>query len=157
MSLCFCGKELKPSHNYCDFQCMLDAAKAEGGVVYTPNGLPVKCIRADGNMYEHEHGDHPDYKFPVKVEYIGPIGEDEIHDYTMVTGKEPSDEEAIRKFHEQTHALLYTDGTIAVTLYECCYSMWLVKGGKCLGGKYASQHRLATKLEENPDVTIPLQ
>ena len=146
MSLCFCGKELQPGHNYCDFLCMIEAAKAEGGVVFTPNGLPIKCIHANGNMYEHEHGDHPDYKFPVKVEYIGPIGEDEIHDYTMMTGKEPSDEEAIRRFFSQTHALIYTDGTVAVTLYEARYAMWLVNSGKYLGGKGAFEYRLATKL-----------
>ena len=143
---CFCGKETQPGHNYCDFLCMIEAAKAEGGVVSTPNGLPIGSIHANGNMYEHEHGDHPDYKFPVQVEYIGPVGEDEIHDYTMMTGKEPPDEESVRRLNGQTHALIYTDGTIAVTLYESCYAMWLVQSGKNLGGKYASEYRLATKL-----------
>lgn len=143
---CFCGKETQPGHNYCDFLCMIEAAKAEGGVVSTPNGLPIGSIHANGNMYEHEHGDHPDYKFPVKVNYNGPIGEDEIQDYTMITGKEPSDEEAIRSLFRQTHALIYTDGTVAVTLYEGSYAMWQVNSGKYLGGKYASEYRLATKL-----------
>ena len=143
---CFCGKELQSGHNYCDFQCMIEAAKAEGGEVHTPNGLPIKSIHANANMYEHEHGDHPDYKFPVEIEYVGPIGEDEIHDYTMITGKEPPNEEAVRRLNGQTHALIYTDGTVAVTLYECCYAMWSVKSGKYLGGKYASEYRLSTKL-----------
>lgn len=106
-----CGKL-----NYtCDWACAVEVAKKAGGKVFTPNGLPIRSIKADGTMLEHEHGDHPDYQFPVEVEYVGPPSKD-------------------GSYSNETHALIYQDGSIALTLYECCYSIWRLFDGVCLGG-----------------------
>ncbi len=112
----FCGKETPfKSRNYCGWDCHVEEAKQNGGILHTPNGLPVKCIRHDGLMMECEHGDHPDYKFPIEVEYIG--GEPEFDG-----------------FPTETHALIYTDGSVAVSLYECCFAMWYLPSGTFGGG-----------------------
>jgi hypothetical protein len=58
-------------------------------------------------MLEHEHGDHPDYQFPVKVE--SPQG-------------------------MQVHALLYTDGYVALTIFESSYALWNIRTGKLVEG-----------------------
>jgi len=78
------------------------------------------CVKANGDMLECEHGDHPDYIFPVTVEYVGPRIELPPWDDSYVP---------------QLHTLIYTDCSIAVTLYECCYAMWSVsRGGENNGG-----------------------
>lgn len=105
-----CGKEIKDYLNYCDGDCLIQSAKDAGGRVHCPNGLPIRCIKHDNTMLEHEHGDHPDYKFPVTVVWGG------------------NDRET------ETHALIYNDRTIAVTMYECCYYMWLLRDGTLLHG-----------------------
>ena len=108
-----CGKEVPEHLNYCDWDCHVAVAKAAGGKVHTPNGLPIGCIRHDNLMLECEGGDHPDYKFPATIQYIGPL-----------------DDES----HEELHAVIYLDGSMALTLYECCYAMWSLRDGDCLGG-----------------------
>lgn len=110
--------------NYCSWECGVEIAKTEGGQVFTPNGLPIRCIRHDGNMYEHEHGDHQDYKFPVDVEFQGDITEDHRKDFEMMCGRPAKDDGEVRDMNGQTHALIYTDGSVALTMYECCYAMW---------------------------------
>jgi hypothetical protein len=151
MNTCVCGKEIEtPGLNYCTWQCQIDSAKASGYTVHTPNGLPIRCIKGDGSMLEHEHGDHPDYKHPVEIEYYGPIDDDLRHDYEMMAGKAPESDDDVRSLFGETHALIYTDGYIAVTLYECCYAMWSVRDGKCLGGKFVKPetHRLVIQEED---------
>lgn len=150
----FCGK-LNQYMNYCDWKCIVNAAKRDGGKLHTPNGLPICSVKADGTMLEHEHGDHPDYKFPVEVEYVGPVEQSDFYDYEMVCGTKAPDDEAIRKYRRETHALIYTDGTIALTMYEHCYAMWHLSDGHWLGGqlwksgsgpgKKGSNHRLNTE------------
>jgi hypothetical protein len=121
----YCGKETAPSHNYCDGACVIAHASAEGGFVHTPNGLPVRCVRFDGLMTEMEGGDHPDYRFPVEIEsYDVPYG---------------APETGIQLQYPQTEALIYTDGSIALTLYECNYSMWSLYDGDPLGGTLQSK------------------
>lgn len=128
-----CGKETPPHSNYCDWDCMVAHAKAEGGVVFTPNGLPIKSIKFDSTMLEHSHGDHPDYKFPVDVEFVGKLTDDHYEDYKhMAPPDAPKDEESVRRVFGETHALIYTDGSIAVTLYECNYSMFHLREGEML-------------------------
>lgn len=78
--------------------------------VIAPNGLPITCWRANGNELEHPHADHPTYRFPVDVEWTGVFSE--------------SDE-----CHTETHALIYTDDFIALTIYECCYAVWSLADG----------------------------
>ena len=55
---CGCGKPTEDYLNYCNWDCHVQAVIREGGRVHTPNGLPVRCIKADGTLLEHEHGDH---------------------------------------------------------------------------------------------------
>jgi hypothetical protein len=110
-----CSAEAPEHCNYCDWGCHIDHAKALGGQVHLPNGLPINCIRADGTMLEHAHGDHPDYKFPVAAEFV------------------PRESDLESWERRETHALIYTDGHIAVTLYECCYALWRGDGA-CIGG-----------------------
>lgn len=127
----FCGKETTPHDNYCDWNCMIGNAKANGGRVHTPNNLPIRSINAKGDMYEHEHGNHPDYKCPVDILYVGPIGAGQISDFENVCGRPGTDSE-VRDFFGETHALIYTDGSIALTMYEYCYSLWHLKDGSCM-------------------------
>lgn len=77
-------------------------------------------------MLEHEHADHPDYKHPVEVVWVGKELE-EI--YRNMFGRTLTDDE-IRNAMGEHHALIYTDGTIAVTLYEYTYHTWYLKSGK---------------------------
>jgi hypothetical protein len=132
-----CGKEAPEFHNYCNWDCHIEAVKAAGGVVYTPNGLPIRCIQAGGLLLEHEHGDHLDYKFPVKAVFYKTPEELVAEGVSWVDGngdKTPMTVEDAAYDCYQTHALIYTDGTIALTLYECCYAMWELRTGKVLYG-----------------------
>lgn len=115
----FCGK-LLPENYYttCDWNCYVELAKREGGTIHQPNGLPIKCVKHDGSMWENPHGDHPNYIFPVEIEYIGDRAELSEWDADS-----------------QEHALIYTDGFVALTLYECCYALWAVLNGRLIGGK----------------------
>jgi hypothetical protein len=128
-----CGERAPWGHNYCSSKCHFDAARADGYIEHLPNGLPPRCITARGFILEHEHGDHIDYKFPVDVEFIGEIDEEDKKEYKMLFDKEPT-EEAVREYKGETHALIYTDGSIAVTMYERCYAMWYVRKGEFAGG-----------------------
>lgn len=88
---------------------------------HLPNNLPVRCIRHDGLMLECEGGDHQDYLFPVDAESTHPPEE--------VPGGH-----AI-PFNQPSHALIYTDGNVALTLYECCYSLWHIgRDGEWISG-----------------------
>ena len=129
-----CVKEPPQSYiNYCDWDCNVVAAKAAGGRTHTPNGLPVRCVKADGTMLEHEHGDHPDYMFPVEIRYVGPVGPDQISDAEMTFGG-PCTEAEARDMMSETHALIYSDSYVAITLYECSYAMWYLMDGEFAGG-----------------------
>lgn len=134
-----CQKPTKPHHNYCDWKCMIESAKAGGGKVFTPNGLPIRSIKWDGNMYEHSHGDHPDYIFPVKIDFVGEVKPESFEDLTICFGVENPTEDDARRFLSETHALIYTDGCIAITLYECNYAMWSCRTGEYRGGRFNSK------------------
>lgn len=132
-----------------EFQLMIEANIAAGHKVHQPNGLPLKCIKHDGNMYEHEHGDHPTYMFPVEMEYTGPVEDIHRDDYRTIyrfcgmNAGEFTDDD-VRQSLGETHALIYTDGNIALTLYECCYAMFSMDSGVGLYGRFVSKnHRLS--------------
>lgn len=126
-----CDKEC--TNNYCDgADCQIEHAKKNGGQEYLPNGLPIKCIRFDDMMFEHEHGDHCDYMFPVHVEYVGPNPE-KVFGLMGPDGPVEVTPEWIEAQRHETHALIYTDGNIAVTMSECCYAMWNLHSGLCAG------------------------
>jgi hypothetical protein len=38
--------------------------------------------------------------------------------------------------YPETQALIYTDGVIALTMYEANYAIWSVRTGEPLGGRY---------------------
>jgi len=126
-----CGKECPKYQNYCDWDCIVESAKAAGGKIHCPNGLPVKSVDRDNNMYECEHGDHPDYKFPVEILYAGQIDDSDREEFKTRCG-ESIDDDKIRTFKGETHALIYNDSSIAITMYECCYSMWHLSDGKLM-------------------------
>lgn len=128
-----CGKK-NESRNYCDWNCHVHAALKDGGKITAPNGLPVGCIKADGSMWEHEHGDHPDYKFPVDVEFVGQLRESDFTDYEQITGKKAISDDDVRAMRREYHAVIYSDYSIAVTMYEHCYAMWLLREGRLIGG-----------------------
>lgn len=136
----FCDKEVLESHNYCDWKCMVGLAKATGGRVINPNGLEPSCIMHDGTMLEIEHGDHPDYKHPVEVKWIGAPDEG----YRNIFIKNRTDDQ-VREMMGSYQALIYTDGTIAVTLYECEYFAWYVRSGKPMNPKpWQEDYRLVS-------------
>lgn len=146
-----CSIEIPTCVNRC-WDCGIANAIEAGGKFYCPNELPVGCIKADGNMFEHEHGDHPDYKFPVSVEYVGPLKIGHVSDYaTMISSDveeqnltlETFDEAEVRATLGEVHALVYTDGIVALTLYEHTYALWLLEDG----GKPICDQRYWKKLE----------
>ena len=50
-----CGKPTPWGHNYCPGpECSIEHAKKQGGTVHCPNGLPIRCIKHDTTMWEHE-------------------------------------------------------------------------------------------------------
>ncbi len=105
----FCSaKTSSPYEIFCSWDCCVKKAEADGGIKVCPNGLPVMCVRDDNTMLEHEDADHPDYKFPVEAECV--------------------------KGERETHALIYANRSIAVTMYECCFAMWYLKDGRMGGG-----------------------
>lgn len=121
----FCGN---PNENmyYCNWGCIVQEAKELGYKEVLPNNLPVRCITA-GKLLECEHGDHKDYKFPVRVDY---------KKQDAVSEPDSDDPDDAWRPSYETHALIYEDGYIAVTLSECCYYSWYLRNGECHGAKY---------------------
>lgn len=127
---CRCGAALtesptrSPNWTFCSWNCLVAQARAEGNPEHAPNGLPIRSIRADGLLMEHSDADHPTYIFPVEVD-----------------GKnDPGDVALGHHEYPQSHALVYTDGRIALTMYEANYTLWSLRNGKPLGGRYQREH-----------------
>jgi hypothetical protein len=162
-------------------------ARKNGARVYQQNGLPIVCQRADGALLEHEHADHPDYKLPVSVEFVGEKP-DCFHDQCVQKEVRPTHYDhdvewtpaakvheidaafcktcrnwlsaadivhqraySIAEINESTfmphdEALIYCDGSIALTLYEGCYSIWRLKTGEFLHGSLNSKNWRLTSL-----------
>lgn len=114
MRICLFCKTPTEIANFCSWGCHVNEAKRQGGKVIAPNGLPIKCVKADGTMLEHEHADHPDYRFPVVIEYVGE--------------RDPGAYE--EEYCPEVHALIYNDPYVAITLYEHCYSIWSLINGE---------------------------
>lgn len=108
-----CNKPVVQPNRFCSWECHVAIAKADGAVEYLPNGLPARCITGSGKLLECEHGDHPTYLFPIRVEFQGepPPGEEDFG-------------------HDETHALIYTDGNAVLTLHECNYHLFLLETGE---------------------------
>lgn len=142
-----CGKDIEGNSNYCSWDCHVELARKEGCVDHRPNDLPVRCITAAGLLIECGHGDHPDYKFPVVAEYVG-SRDDEQFSWIGFDGVcKPMSEQEKDCFSRETHALIYCDGSVAVTMYECCYAMWYVRDGSLAGGSLwpAKEWKLSDK------------
>lgn len=124
----------------------IESLKNSGTVdVYAKNDLPICVVRHNGTLLEHEHADHKDYKFPVEIEYVG--GEPKDYgwcgfDENGVETILPMTEDEIYEQNHESHALIYTDGCIALTLYETCPAIWSLKTGKCCGGSLWGNWRL---------------
>jgi hypothetical protein len=131
---CGCEKPVDDYLNYCTWECHVEAVVREGGRVHTPNGLPIRCIKADGTLLEHEHGDHPTYMYPVDVEYVGELTDSHRDDARQMTGKLDLTDDQVRRISDETHALIYADDCIALTLHECCYATWSLRRGTILSG-----------------------
>jgi hypothetical protein len=126
----FCGDCIPVHYNYCPKNvCMVEMTKMAGGVVYTPNNLPIRCFKANGLMLEHEHGDHPDYIFPIDIEYIAKLDELDYEDYKQINGEDGTPDQ-VRESCGETHALLYSNHSIAVTMYETCSATWMLQEQK---------------------------
>ena len=129
----WCGKENQRERwTTCSYECELEAAKKNGSKIITPNNLPVTCWRGD-TLLEHEHADHPTYMFPVIMEYFGEIPELEEYDQWS--------------YQPQSHALIYTDGCIAVTLYECVFAVVYLRNNKVEHGSLWKNEKWRLKEE----------
>lgn len=126
-----CGKVTPDYSNYCDWECHIAHAKAEGWIEHLPNGLPVRCI-GRGLLTECEHGDHPDYKFPVEIEYTG--------DKEDVTDRDEYGE-VMWCDNIQTHALIHVGTDVALTMYECNYSLISMYNGHVILSDYHGRGR----------------
>ena len=72
---------------------------------------------ANGDMLEHCDADHPDYKFPVEIEFIGTRPADAL-DF---------------EYRSESHALIYCNSSVALTIYECCFELWRLRDGMPTG------------------------
>jgi len=144
----------------------VEAARKEGGPIFQKNGLPIRAIRHDGALLEHEHADHPSYLFPVTVEFAGEKP-DFFHERFVKKDVRPAhygvecaiewnrgegkafcktcnvalttaeqvhiDAYWMASVEESMHeprdeALIFHDESIALTLYECSYTVWHRRG-----------------------------
>ena len=113
----YCGNETgDEALNFCNWDCLVKQARADGGTEHLPNGLPVRCVTAAGLMIECEHGDHPDYMFPITTEYHG------------------TDEEELAHGSE-IRALIGVDGDVATTMHEACYATFSLVDGSLISGQ----------------------
>ena len=81
---------------------------------------------------DHEHASHPHYRGVIKAEYIGPAS---VWQWATGGGDVPMTAEEIARFRVERHALIYCDGTIAVTLFEYVYAVWHVESGAVRSGE----------------------
>jgi hypothetical protein len=127
-------RELRPVTNW---EERVKAALAEGVPVFQKNGLPLVAQRGhDGALLEHEHADHAGYMFPVRVVY---------------TKEKPKDLPAWDpSYEDHAEALIFYDSHIALTLWECCYTLWSMrkKGGAIYGPSWSEEWALAPEVLE---------
>lgn len=137
-----------------EFEKHVERARLKGAKVYAPNGLPIQCIRHDGTLLEHEHADHPTYIRPVRVDWVGPVSEECYAEYKVVSGSDPTTEQDVRDYLGEVHALVYTDGNIAVTIYECNYAMWSIATGYGRGRFVNDNMRLSQADRDQISATV---
>ncbi len=115
------------------------AAETPAEFKHQPNGLPLTCVDREGHMWETEDADHPTYICPLLV-------------------IDPEFEEDFPESHgRQRHSLIYTDGHIAITVYETCYGIYTkMNGWKALNecfwkGTYLPEESIETVLKRAPE------
>ena len=96
---------------------LIDLARKEGRVI-EPNKLPMASLNSNNIYMEDSNADHESYIKPMMVQYIGKNPTD-IH----VPCKK-MDSSYYQPSIEQ-HSLIFNDGSCAITIFECCYFMWM--------------------------------
>ena len=99
--------------------------------------ITIEHIRKDSSIViidDCADSNHPDFMGVVHVKYCGPIKHEDRIWYIGDGTTEPMNESDVANVENEVHALIYTDGTIAVTLYECCYAVFYLKTGKVMFG-----------------------
>jgi hypothetical protein len=141
MNCHYCNEKTPEEYlNYCSNECQIDEAIADGAKVLCPNALPITTITSRYVM-ENGHADHPDYRFPVRVEqYMDVVEKD--GDMKLYEATEPTE------WLLEDHALIYSDGSIALTIYECCYFMWKLTDGLSLNDKTSPMRLSAESLDK---------
>lgn len=124
-----CGGEKRPPDNYCSWGCHVQEALAQNGERICPNGLPERCVRADGVVMEHQHADVEGYLFPVDVD-----GEDDAEDLAAGHREYPA-----------SHAFLGEHEGVLLTIYEFNYYLWRAADGAPLKGRYQRTHERLSK------------
>ena len=85
-----------------------------------------------GFASDHEHAGHPHFRFAVTAECL--ITDPAFWVWHRGDGStSPMSPEDIRNQGHEEHALIYTDGHVAVTLHEYCYAMWYLNDGATAG------------------------
>lgn len=122
------------------------------GKTYNRNNLKLTCSRCDGFFLEHEHADHPDYKFPIMLDELD---RDEKYNYypSDIPGQPETrmPEWLIRyEMHPYPAFLGIENGKIKV-IYECCYAYFdlytgLSVSGFFEAGKYKIQDEYMLKI-----------
>lgn len=69
---------------------------------------------------------HKDYIFDVFIEPVNVNSIELISHAESLSGRANLLQEEVEDYVTEQHELIYTDGHIAVTLYECCYGIWHV-------------------------------
>ena len=124
-----CGGETRPAENYCSWACHVQEALAQNGARICPNGLPVRCVRADGVVMEHMHADVEGYLFPVEVD-----GEDDAESIAAGCREYPA-----------SHAFLGEQEGALLTVYEFCEYRWRADDGTPLAGHHQYAHERLSK------------
>lgn len=102
--------------------------------MHCPNDLPIMAIRHDGLMLEHEHGDHPEYKFQVEVELMCAVDDDMRYDAKLLSGMDDLTDEQVARVHNETHAFIRIENNNAVTLFESNVYTFNVEDGQLVEG-----------------------
>jgi hypothetical protein len=87
----------------------------------------MTCYKADGRVLEHEHADHPNYLGTVEAKYVGPILGNMREIYEAHVGKPAASDDDVRRIQNELHALIFCDRSLALTLFECTYTLWSLK------------------------------
>ena len=123
-----CRIATDPYRNFCSWRCSVDDARKRGVPIFAPNDLSIRCIGA--LQLECEYGSHPDYLFPITVEWFGPRPdryrtEDDDNECGLLFEWELGPE---------GHTVIGIDESIVTTLSEATYYTFSTETGLPLTG-----------------------